>query len=226
VLLRGDPAGLVLERRVRDALVARATPTLASFVGAVASATPAPGGGSVAAHAGALGAALVQMVAGLTVGRKKYAAVDAEMQHIQNEAAALGAELSALVERDAAAYTAVSNAYKLPKDSSRPSAIAAALIGAAIVPLETARVCAAVADLALAVAERGNQNAMSDAGVAALLAEAACKGAAFNVRINVAALEDRTPGAPLVDETLALVHRVSSVARRVEGLIERAVAVG
>lgn len=227
VLLRGDAAGLVLEQRVRDALVARATPTLASFVGAVASAAPAPGGGSVAAHAGALGAALVQMVAGLTVGRKKYASVDAEMQRIQSEATALGATLSALVERDAAAYTAVSDAYKLPKDSAtRAATIAEALIGAAIVPLETARACAAVADLALAVAERGNQNALSDAGVAALLAEAACKGAAFNVQINVVALEDRTPGAPLVDEALAMVAKVSAVARRVEGLVERAAAGG
>ena len=227
VLLRGDPAGLVLERRVRDALVARATPTLASFVTAVASATPDPGGGSVAAHAGALGAALVQMVAGLTVGRKKYAAVDAEMQRIQNDAASLGAELSVLVERDAAAYGAVSDAYKLPKDSAaRADAIAEALIGAAIVPLETARACLAVADLALAVAERGNQNALSDAGVAALLAEAACKGAAFNVQVNVVALEERTRGAPLADEARTLVHKVSAVARKVEGLIERALSVG
>ncbi len=225
VLLRGDPAGLALERRVRDALVAGAAPTLGSFTAAVASATPAPGGGSVAAHAGALGAALVQMVAGLTVGRKKYAAVDAEMQRVQSEAGSLGTELSTLVERDAAAYSAVSDAYKLPKGSSaRAAAIAAALIGAARVPLETARACAAVADLALAVAEHGNQNALSDAGVAALLADAACKGAAFNVQINVAALEDRTRGAALVDEARALVARVGGAARKVEALVTGAVA--
>ncbi|HJU72492.1 MAG TPA: glutamate formimidoyltransferase [Gemmatimonadaceae bacterium] len=225
ILLRGDPASMILERRVRDALASQTTPSMTSFVASVAAATPAPGGGSVAAHAAALAAALVQMVSGLTVGRKKYAAVESEMQHVKEQAESLGSTLSDLVQRDADAYTAVSEAYKIPKDSpERAAAVTAALIGAAIVPLETARACAAVAELALVVAERGNQNALSDAGVGALLAEAACKGAAFNVKINIAALPDRTSGAAMVQEAHALVERTSSLARKVESLVEHAVA--
>ncbi len=225
VLLRGDPEAFILERKVRDALEHAAVPSLAGFTASVAAPTPAPGGGSVAAHAAALGAALVQMVAGLTVGRKKYAAVDAEMQKVRVEAATLGRTLTDLVQRDADAYGKVSEAYKLPKEApERGASISAALIGAAIVPLETARACAAVADLALVVADRGNQNAVSDAGVAALLAAAACKGAAFNVGINVAALDDRNAGQPLGQEAQALVARVSATASRVEELVQRAMS--
>lgn len=223
VLLRGDAAGFILERKVRDAMQRAAAPSVAAFSAAVASPTPAPGGGSVAAHAAALGAALVQMVAGLTLGRKKYAAVDEEMQRTHAEAKELGARLAQLVQEDARAYTAVSEAYKLPKGApERAAVIDAALVGAAQTPLETARACARLADLALAVAERGNQNALSDAGVAALLAEAACKGAAFNVAINVASMENRTLGAPLSADAQALVERVSGVARKVESLLQRA----
>ncbi len=223
IMLRGNPDGFILERRVRDAMAQAAAPTVTAFSAAVAAPTPAPGGGSVAAHAAALGAALVQMVAGLTVGRKKYAAVDAEMQRVGDEAEALATRLHALVQQDAAAYGVVSDAYKLPKDAAeRPAKTAAALIGAAIVPLETARACAAVADLALIVADRGNQNAVSDAGVAALLAAAACKGAAYNVEINVAALEDRSAGRALVVEARALNDRVAATVAKVESLVQRA----
>ena len=167
-----------------------------------------PGGGSVAAHAGAVGAALAQMVAGLTIGKKKYAAVDAEMRELAVRAAALGNTLAALVDRDAEAYAGVSAAYKLPSetpelDALKRAKVDEALLDAAVVPLETATACAEVAELALAVAERGNANAASDAGIAALLAEAGCVGASYNVRINVAALGDRSRGARLVDDARA-----------------------
>jgi formiminotetrahydrofolate cyclodeaminase len=133
--------------------------------------------------------------------------------------------LSALVEKDARSYEQVSAAYKLPAEgadaaSARSAAITAALLGAAEVPLETARACVEVCELALAVAERGNVNAVSDGGVAALLAEAACRGAAYNVRINVAALEDRGAGTALAEEAQRLVARAGELAqaatRRVE----------
>ncbi len=225
IMLRGNPDAFVLERKVRDAVAQAAAPTVTAFAAAVAAPTPAPGGGSVAAHAAALGAALVQMVAGLTVGRKKYAAVGEEMQRVRDEASKLTSRLTELVAEDAKAYTAVSEAYKLPKDAPERSAlIDAALVGAAQTPLETARACAKVADLALAVAQRGNQNALSDAGVAALLAEAACKGAAFNVAINVAAMENRSLGAPMSVDAQALVERVSALTRDVESLVQRATA--
>jgi glutamate formiminotransferase/formiminotetrahydrofolate cyclodeaminase len=180
----------------------------------------------VAAHVGSLAAALAQMVAGLTVGRKKYAAVEGEFREVAQQAVVLGQRLTSLVELDAAAYTAVSNAYKLPKDTpeqitQRDAAITTALIGASEVPLETARACADVAALAQTAATKGNSNAVSDAGVAALLAEAACRGAAYNVRINVAALPDRAKGQALVDAANQFVRLTADRARAVTEEVEK-----
>ena len=217
----------VLERRVRDAI--RGGQSLSGFVASVANSEPTPGGGSVAAHAGSLAAALAQMVAGLTVGRKKYAAVDGRFREIAQRASALGARLSALVELDAKSYASVSAAYKLPKDTPeqikiRDAAITAALIGASEVPLETARACAAVAELAAEAAEQGNANAVSDAGVAALLAEAACRGAAYNVRINVNSLSDKNAGRALAEAAAEFVKETSVSAKRALAAVEKALA--
>src|SRR6185503_14782466 len=120
VQLRDFKPDMVLERRVRDA-VSGGEP-LSGFVASVAAPTPAPGGGTVAALAGALGAALAQMVAGLTLGRKKYAAVESEMKEIALQASALVNELTSLMQRDADAYTAVMTAYKLPGDTETDAA--------------------------------------------------------------------------------------------------------
>jgi glutamate formiminotransferase/formiminotetrahydrofolate cyclodeaminase len=168
------------------------------------------------------------MVAGLTIGRKKYAAVETEMRGIAERAGALGARLAHLVRADAMAYGAVSAAYKMPKEpadaaAARDRAIASALIGAAEVPLETARLCGEVVELAAAVAARGNTNAVSDAGVAALLADAACRGAAYNVRINVAALPDRAAGAPLAVEAQRIAGKTTRRVAQVVELVERAI---
>ena len=215
----------VLDRKVRETV--SGGPSLTGFLGDVASSTPAPGGGSVTAHTGALAAALVQMVAGLTIGRRKYAAVEAEMKEVALRAAALVTHLSSLVQRDADAYSMVSEAYKLPKEgpgsADRAAHVTAALLGAARVPLETTRACADVADLAVIVANKGNTNAVSDAGVAALLAESACRGAAYNVRINVASLDDRSLGAPLATEAVALVARAAKAAAEATAAVERGV---
>ena len=217
---------LVLEHKVRRAV--SGGESLSGFVASVASNAPVPGGGSVAAHAGALAAALAQMVAGLTVGRKKYAAVDAEMKALVLDAVSLGNRLAALVREDAGAYALVSAAYKLPTEPAdasvrRAAAIQAALVKAAEVPLETARACAAVAALAVTCARLGNTNAVSDAGVAALLAEAGCKGAAYNVRINVAAMTDQSAGASLVFEAVALARRTAGLAADAEAAVEQAI---
>ena len=220
----------VLERKVRSATAAwtGGGERLEDFVSSVASATPTPGGGSVVAHVGALGAALAQMVAGLTIGKKKYAAVEGEMRELAARAASLCSRLSQLVTADANAYAAVSAAYKLPKEpdaaaAARTKAIERALILAAEVPLETARACAEVVQLAETVAARGNANAVSDAGVAALLADAACRGAAYNVRINIAALPDRTVGSSLAAEAERVVEQSAERVRRVVALVERAI---
>lgn len=223
VQLRAFTPAMLLEKRVREAIAGGQS--VGAFVASVASPTPAPGGGSVAAHVGALAAALAQMVAGLTVGRKKYAAVDAEMRALAQRAAALVNELTALVTRDARSYEAVTQAYKLPKEPAdalarRVAAVDDALVGAAEVPLETARACVAVAELAATVAHKGNVNAVSDAGVAALLAEAACRGAAYNVRINVTSLSDRSRGVPLARDAQELVERARRFAKETTDAVE------
>ena len=224
IQLRGFTPEMVLDRRVRLAIAGGDTVT--TFAAAVASPVPAPGGGSVAAHVGALGAALAQMVAGLTVGRKKYAAVDTEMKELALHAAALGVELQKLVERDSKAYEAVTRAFKLPKDTTeqaqlRADAVDGALVYAAQVPLETARACALVAGLAAAAAERGNVNAASDAGVAALLAEAACRGAVYNVRINVSSMTDKSRGREIVTEAEKVLQEANRHAAAATAAVER-----
>jgi glutamate formiminotransferase/formiminotetrahydrofolate cyclodeaminase len=232
--LRGFSPDRILERRVRDAV--GGGESLDAFVSRVAAPTPTPGGGSVAAHAGALGAALAQMVAGLTVGRKKYAAVEAEMQALAVRAAALRRELVGLVARDADAFEQVRAACARPAGGdaggdadadavrARADAVRAALLHAARVPLETARAAAQVAELAATVAERGNANAVSDAAVAALLAEAACRGAVLNVRINIAALDEAgaAEGAALASEARACLDAAAVHARLAEAAAGRA----
>jgi glutamate formiminotransferase/formiminotetrahydrofolate cyclodeaminase len=224
--LRDFKPDMVLEHKVRATV--SGGETVGGFVSAVASPTPAPGGGSVAAHAGALAAALAQMVAGLTIGKKKYAAVEAEMKEIALQAASLVSELTGLVARDAAAYGMVMQAYKLPGDNDadaakRTKAIDHALLGAAEVPLETARACVRVLELAAAVGARGNTNAVSDAGVAALLAEAACKGAVYNVRINVSSLDDKSKGARLIEECGRLLTLAAERVNAVTASVERSI---
>jgi formiminotetrahydrofolate cyclodeaminase len=132
-----------------------------------------------------------------------------------------------LVTRDAEAYAGVTAAYKLPADTPELEALKKAkvdeaLLAAAAVPLETAAACADVAELALAVAERGNSNAASDAGIAALLSEAGCIGASYNVRINVLALSDRSLGARLSNDARQLVEKTHEFARKTADAVERA----
>ena len=225
--LRQFTPAQVLDRKVREAM--GGGESMSGFLASVASSDPVPGGGSVAAHAGALGAALAQMVAGLTIGKKKYSSVEPEMKEAALKAVSLGNTLASLVKRDAEAYSLVSEAYKLPKEPAdaaarRTEAVTAALLKAAEVPLETARASVEVAQIAALVAEKGNTNAVTDAGVAALLAEAACKGADYNVRVNVSALEDRSKGANLAAESKQLVKKVVELAAKVAVRVESALS--
>jgi glutamate formiminotransferase/formiminotetrahydrofolate cyclodeaminase len=219
--LSDDIRDHVLEEAVRRA----GGPSLSEFIDAVASATPTPGGGTVAAVAGALAAALAAMVGRLTVGRKKYHDVDAEFQGIIAQAENLRSRLLHLGAEDAAAYAAVSAAYAIPKDraAERTAAIQHALLGASKVPLETLRACREVAALAVRCAEAGNRNAVSDAGVGAMLADAAASGAAYNVRINVVGMPDPSAAAPLVAEAKELVAAARADAARARALVEAAI---
>ncbi|MGQ9458558.1 MAG: methenyltetrahydrofolate cyclohydrolase [Anaerolineae bacterium] len=169
--------------------------TLRSFLDELASSAPAPGGGSVAALSGALGAALVSMVCNLTVGKKKYEAVQEEVAALLERSEALRHRLTALLDEDVRAYTAVSQAYKMPRETedqkqAREQAIQKALQEATLVPMQVAEACVEVLDLCLPTAEKGNVNAVSDAGVAALAAAPGLRSAALNVRIHVTLIQD------------------------------------
>ena len=168
---------------------------LDTFIPSLASGEPTPGGGSAAALAGALGAALAAMVGRLTAGRPKYAAVDAQMQSAIAEADALRSRLEALVGEDAAAYEQVRAAYRLPKDTSeqqtaRAAAVQRAMQGASRTPLATMEACLSVMRLAEQVVTQGNPNAATDGAVGALLAHAGLQGAALNVQINLGNIDD------------------------------------
>jgi formiminotetrahydrofolate cyclodeaminase len=163
---------------------------LGSLLDRLASSDPVPGGGSAAAIAGAMGAALVAMVAELTIGRPDYAEHEAALIELRAAAHDRRLSLLSLAEEDAAAYEAVVRARRMPRESeaeraTRAAAVRVAMIGAAEVPLRTARVAAEVLALADRIASIGNRVAVSDAGVAAQLARAALRGAVLNVRINL-----------------------------------------
>ncbi len=201
-----DPAAHVLEARIRAA----EGPTLDGWLDELASAAPVPGGGSAAAAAGALAAALVAMVARLTVGRKAYAEVKPRVEEILRVADRLRAELRHLADEDAAAYAKVSAAYRLAKDDpGRGPAIDRALVGAAAVPLAVAGLAAGVLQHAAEVGRIGNRNARSDAQVAEGLARAAIAGALANVRVNLAALSDAALGAKLAVEANRLEREIT-----------------
>jgi formiminotetrahydrofolate cyclodeaminase len=183
--------------------------TLTEFLDALASSAPAPGGGSVSALSGALGAALVSMVCNLTLGKKKYADVQDDIAALVEKSEALRHELADLLEADVKAYTGVSQAYKLPKDTpdeqaTRSEAIQEALKKATVVPMQIAEACVKVLDLCTPAAEKGNVYAVSDAGVAALMAEAALRSAALNVMININAIKDQEFARKMGDELVAL----------------------
>lgn len=197
------------------------------FVDVLSTASPTPGGGSVAALCGSLGAALAAMVGNLTVGKKGYEAQDAEMRRVAVAGQALKDELLAAVDRDSAAYDAVMSAVRLPKktreeEEARLAAMARANRQATMVPLEVMRATARVAELTEKVGEHGFKPSLSDAGVAAAVARTASIGAYLNVRINLGQIEDRRFVESIAAEALAL--RDATVAR-CDAAIEKVTAV-
>jgi glutamate formiminotransferase/formiminotetrahydrofolate cyclodeaminase len=200
----------------------------ASLLESLAAGTPTPGGGSAAAHAGAVGAALVAMVARLTIGKKKYAEVEARMRAIAEEADTLRHELSQAVSRDAAAFKAVMMAMKLPKDSdadkaARAQAMEAAIHQAATVPLEVAQGCAQVAELAAEMVETGNANAITDGAAGAEMAAAGLRMAELNVLINAQSAKDSSAVKAWQETLTTQRQRLANAQERVRvGLQERA----
>lgn len=215
----------VLEARLFAAAQERArVPASApsSFIDELAAPTPTPGGGSAAAYAAAMGAALVSMVAGVTLGKKKYAEVEPTMRTIKHVAEKLRAELAHLVEDDAAAFEAVMGAFRLPKDGpeqekARMAAIDMATLNAARVPLHVAEKSMKVMELGLTCAKAGNLTAISDAASAVTLARAALLAAGYNVRINVGGLQNKLDGEPLV----AAIERLERQSAQVEEALRK-----
>ena len=196
-----DGADHLLEAKIRAA----EGPSLDGWIDELAGGSPVPGGGSAAALAGALGAALVAMVARLTIGRKAYADAQARATEILAEADRLRGELRRLVDEDAVAYTAVSRAYKISKDDPmRSRAVDDALVGAARTPAEVAKRAARVLILAKDIEQIGNKNAVSDARVAGSLARTAIEGAVENIKVNLAAMEDPELARELLAEVEGL----------------------
>jgi glutamate formiminotransferase / formiminotetrahydrofolate cyclodeaminase len=191
------------------------------FLDALASGTAAPGGGSAAAYSGAAAAALVSMVARLTIGKKKYASVEHQMQAILNEAEELRSILSGAIQRDSAAFEAVMQAFKLPKESSeeqakRAQAIQDATFRATLEPAGVARHAVRVLELAFQVVSAGNINAITDAGAGAYLAIAAIRGAGLNVRVNLKSLETSEKTESLLEELYTLESRAETLLQKIE----------
>ena len=198
--------------------------TLGELLQKLGSSDPTPGGGAAAAVVGALGAALVEMTASLTIGRPRYADVQDRARSIHQRADELRGRLAQLADADAEAFDQVSAAYKLPRETdaqkhTRTAAIQAALVLAADVPLQTARVCAEVLELAEEAAPILNHSVISDVLVGALLSQAALKSAVINVEINQASMTD-----PAAIERLAAELRPAE--RGVEERVERILATG
>ncbi len=171
------------------------SPTMKTFLETLGSASPTPGGGTGAAVAGAMGASLVQMLAELTVGRKKYAEHEELMKAIADEAAAERQSLLDLAAKDATAYDGVGAAFKLPKETdeekaTRRAAIQDAMKGACEVPLEVMQHCVHVIGIAKNAVQRGNTNAVSDGAAGAEFARAGMKVASYNVMINLVSIKD------------------------------------
>lgn len=173
-----------------------------AFLEDLAGSAPAPGGGGAAALVGAAGAALGNMVGSLTVGKKKYAAVEADILILNRRAAALRKQLEGLVQADADAFIPLAAAYKLPKETPEQQAhkaavLEAALEGACAVPLEIMSACCEGIALAAEYAEKGSVMTVSDAGCAALFCKAALQAAGLNVSINTRLMADNARAAAL-----------------------------
>lgn len=203
--------------------------TVTSFVHELASDSPAPGGGSVAALAGSLAAGLASMVAGLTVGREKFKDQEAVMAPVITDGQKLADEFLDLIDRDTASFNDLMAAFKLPKGTdeekaARSAAIQTATKGTVVVPLRTCEACLEAAKLAHVAVANGNPNAVTDGGSAAQMAMAGAVSAAYNVRVNLLGLKDQA----YVETTRAKVAEILSAVKTevtaVEALLEKALS--
>lgn len=195
--------------------------TLTGFIDKTAGSDPVPGGGSVAAMNGATAAALAEMVANLTIGRKKYEDRDEMMRAAAARAAAYREQFIHDIDADSDAYNLVFDAFKMPKESdeektARSAKIQEATKVAAEVPLGVARRACEMMEVIDTVARNGNRNAITDTGVAMMSARTAVMGAALNVKINLGSLKDETYVTAISAELERLVQDATA---REQGLL-------
>ena len=194
--------------------------SLQTYTDALASGAATPGGGSAAALAGALGAALNSMVANFTVGKEKFAAVEEDVQRLLAESERLRGELERLTQADTEAYGQVAAAQKMPRETdqqkaARRAAMQQALKAAAEVPRAVVRACHGVLEIAGEMVEKANPNLITDVGVAAKFALAALECAALNVEINLAYIKDEDYNAACRQEMAPMLHAGTRLARDV-----------
>lgn len=216
-----DPAEVAMkERLVRM--------SLKGFADETASESPAPGGGSVSAYMGALGAALGAMVANLSAHKRGWDERWKEFSDWAEKGQAIKEELVALVDEDTRAFAAIMDAFSLPKDSDkakaeRDAAIQKATMNAAMVPLRTMKAAYRAFEVAQAMAEKGNPNSASDAGVAAIAARGAVLGAYLNVKINASSLSDSQEAEKLIGEAGEIVVKAEEMEKKILGIVNKSI---
>jgi len=216
----------ILESRIfQETKPQPSNPQPVSFIEELAAPTPTPGGGSAGAYAGAMGAGLVAMVSGLTIGKKKYADVQAEMQAIRVMAESLRQELTQAVDDDSASFEVLMATFKLPKETdeqivARNAAIVQATFNAAHIPLHVAEDAVKVMELALKCAKDANLNAISDSMSGFAMARAALTAAGYNVKININSLEDKSAGNKMLKELAALEKHADKLEKEIREVMK------
>ena len=215
-----NPQEKVIEYLIADAPKGLAQLTVESFARETASESPAPGGGSISACMGTFAAALATMVANLSAHKRGWDARWKEFSDVAEEGQKLLDELLQLIDEDTAAFNRIMDCFSMPKGTdaekaARKQAIEEATLYAAQVPLRTMEASLKTLPLALQMAEKGNPASASDAGVAALAAVAAIKGARLNVRINAAGLQDKASAQPLLDRADEIVSQAEALEKQV-----------
>ena len=195
------------------------------FVAATASKEPTPGGGAIAALTAATGAALAEMVANLTFGKKGYEEIQDEMEELQTKAEAIRNRMLELSQADADVFNIFMNALGLPKNTNEEKAIRTAAIqqaykDAAMVPFEIGELANQIFDLAELASRKGNQNLITDGIIAAINARAAVKSAFLNVRINLSGIKDESFVAELISKMYAIEKDLDVKESSIIGLYE------
>jgi methenyltetrahydrofolate cyclohydrolase len=196
-----------------------------TFLGELASKSATPGGGSAAALMGAQGAALVSMVCNLTIGKSKFAEVEAELQDVLEQAEALRSQLTSLIQADIDVFNRLMSKYALPKESdeekaSRSGAIQDVLKDATEVPMQCVHACAEVIRLSKVAADLGNPSAVSDAGAAVMAAYGGLKSSALNVYINLGSIKDKSFSEAKLSELEQITENIEQLVNEIYQVVK------